>query len=76
MGITGRGVRVTVIDDGLEKDHDDLKDNYDAEISHDYSIGDLKGSPDPTPDYSTHAHGTRCAGEIAMVSNLVSFYII
>lgn len=27
-GITGRGVRVTVLDDGMEKDHEDLRDNY------------------------------------------------
>ena len=28
MGYTGRGVRVCVIDDGLEHAHDDLRDNY------------------------------------------------
>ena len=28
MGYTGRGVRVCVIDDGLEHTHDDLRDNY------------------------------------------------
>ena len=27
-GITGKGVRVAVLDDGLEYDHDDLKQNY------------------------------------------------
>lgn len=26
--ITGRGVVVTILDDGLEKDHPDLVDNY------------------------------------------------
>lgn len=28
MGYTGRGVVVGVVDDGLEKDHPELKDNY------------------------------------------------
>ena len=28
MGYTGKGVRVCVLDDGLEHLHDDLKDNY------------------------------------------------
>jgi furin len=27
-GITGRGVVVTILDDGLEKDHPDLANNY------------------------------------------------
>ena len=28
LGVTGRGVRVVVLDDGIEYTHDDLKDNY------------------------------------------------
>lgn len=28
MGYTGRGVVVGVVDDGLQKDHPELKDNY------------------------------------------------
>lgn len=27
-GITGKGVRVTILDDGIEYTHDDLKNNY------------------------------------------------
>jgi len=27
-GFTGRGVVVTILDDGIEKDHPDLKRNY------------------------------------------------
>ncbi|KAK3925028.1 Neuroendocrine convertase 1, partial [Frankliniella fusca] len=67
-GITGRGVRVTVLDDGMEKDHEDLRDNYDPAISYDVDDGD----PDPSPRYdrtTSNAHGTRCAGEIAMKAN-------
>ncbi|XP_021936626.1 neuroendocrine convertase 1-like isoform X4 [Zootermopsis nevadensis] len=68
MGITGRGVRVAVLDDGIEYTHDDLQGNYDSEISYDVNDGDS----DPTPRYDealTNAHGTRCAGEIAMSAN-------
>ena len=28
MNITGQGIRITVLDDGLEHTHSDLKDNY------------------------------------------------
>lgn len=28
MGYTGKGVVVGVVDDGLQKDHPELKDNY------------------------------------------------
>ncbi|XP_059487081.1 neuroendocrine convertase 1-like isoform X2 [Neocloeon triangulifer] len=67
-GITGRDVRVTVLDDGLEFRHRDILPNYDPEISYDLNDGDS----DPSPRYSSkepNSHGTRCAGEIAMVAN-------
>ncbi|XP_063539588.1 neuroendocrine convertase 1-like [Cydia strobilella] len=70
MGYTGRGVRVTVLDDGVEHNHTDLRDNYDPEISWDCNDGD----PDPSPsqkDLRRNSHGTRCAGEIAMTANNV-----
>jgi hypothetical protein len=34
LGVTGRGVRVVVLDDGIEYTHDDLKDNYVSLFSH------------------------------------------
>ncbi|XP_071450351.1 neuroendocrine convertase 1-like [Hetaerina americana] len=67
-GVTGRGVRICVLDDGLEATHPDLKDNYDPEISLDVNDEDN----DPSPHYNTNnsnSHGTRCAGEIAMIAN-------
>ncbi|XP_053639706.2 neuroendocrine convertase 1-like [Cherax quadricarinatus] len=67
-GVTGRGVRLLVLDDGLEWRHTDLTHNYDAEISYDFNDND----DDPTPRYDSHfsnSHGTRCAGEIAMTAN-------
>lgn len=28
MGVTGKGVAVTILDDGIETEHPDLKKNY------------------------------------------------
>ncbi|XP_055355471.1 neuroendocrine convertase 1-like [Paramacrobiotus metropolitanus] len=66
--ITGKGVVVTILDDGLESNHSDLAVNYDAEAS-----TNINGNNrNPTPRYEnpedTH-HGTRCAGEVAMQAN-------
>ncbi|MBN3326312.1 NEC1 convertase, partial [Atractosteus spatula] len=64
-GITGKGVVITVLDDGLEWNHTDIYPNYDPEASYDFNDND----PDPFPRYDStneNKHGTRCAGEIAM----------
>lgn len=67
-GITGRGVVVTILDDGLETDHPDLINNYDRMASYDVNSHD----PDPQPRYDmidSNRHGTRCAGEVAATAN-------
>nr|CAI5863688.1 unnamed protein product [Callosobruchus analis] len=67
-GITGKGIRISILDDGIEYTHEDLKDNYDPEISWDCNEGDN----DPYPRYDasqSNSHGTRCAGEAAMSAN-------
>lgn len=46
-GYTGKGVVVTILDDGIEKDHPDLRKNYDGQASYDVNDHD----PDPTPRY-------------------------
>lgn len=49
---------VTILDDGIEHNHPDLKKNYDSRASHDYNNGDS----DPSPRYTTgnvNKHGTR-----------------
>ncbi|XP_070827212.1 proprotein convertase subtilisin/kexin type 7 [Chaetodon trifascialis] len=66
--ITGRGVTVVVVDDGVEHTHQDIQPNYSPEGSYDLNSND----PDPMPhpdDRSDNHHGTRCAGEIAAVPN-------
>ncbi|PRD33332.1 UNVERIFIED_CONTAM: Fur1 [Trichonephila clavipes] len=67
-GATGKGVVVTILDDGLEKDHPDLIHNYDPAASYDINDKDF----DPHPRYdggNTNRHGTRCAGEVAASAN-------
>ncbi|XP_055871397.1 neuroendocrine convertase 1-like isoform X3 [Biomphalaria glabrata] len=68
MNITGKGVVVTILDDGLEREHPDLKDNYDPDASYDFNDNDA----DPTPRYditNENKHGTRCGGEVSMIAN-------
>jgi len=59
---------VTILDDGLEKDHPDLIKNYDPQASYDVNNRD----DDPMPRYDlidSNRHGTRCAGEVAATAN-------
>ncbi|XP_072004515.1 furin isoform X2 [Engystomops pustulosus] len=68
QGYTGKGVVVSILDDGIEKNHPDLQENYDPAASYDVNDQD----PDPQPRYTQlndNRHGTRCAGEVAAVAN-------
>ncbi|XP_077328262.1 furin isoform X1 [Lithobates pipiens] len=68
QGYTGRGIVVSILDDGIEKNHPDLEGNYDPAASYDVNDQD----PDPQPRYTQlndNRHGTRCAGEVAAVAN-------
>ncbi|KAI9886400.1 MAG: hypothetical protein M1823_001789 [Watsoniomyces obsoletus] len=67
QGITGRDIIVAIIDDGLDMDSEDLKNNYFAEGSYDFNDHGLE----PRPRLDDDRHGTRCAGEIAAVKNSV-----
>ncbi|XP_078423427.1 proprotein convertase subtilisin/kexin type 5b isoform X2 [Cetorhinus maximus] len=67
-GYTGRNVVVTILDDGIERNHPDLQQNYDQKASFDVNGNDW----DPMPRYDAsneNKHGTRCAGEVAAVAN-------
>ncbi|KAG0944276.1 hypothetical protein G6F26_004969 [Rhizopus arrhizus] len=65
QGITGKGTIVAILDDGLDFEHMDLRDNYFPEGSYDFN----DHVPDPKPRLIDDVHGTRCAGEIAAVKN-------
>ncbi|XP_072311019.1 proprotein convertase subtilisin/kexin type 7 [Eucyclogobius newberryi] len=66
--ITGRGVTVVVVDDGVEHTHQDIHPNYSPEGSYDLNSNDPDPMPHPDARSDNH-HGTRCAGEIAAVPN-------
>ncbi|XP_067910104.1 LOW QUALITY PROTEIN: proprotein convertase subtilisin/kexin type 7-like [Heterodontus francisci] len=66
--VTGEGVTVVVVDDGVEYTVQDIQANYSPEGSYDLNSND----PDPMPhpdEHSDNHHGTRCAGEIAAAPN-------
>ncbi len=68
MNVTGSGVTVAVVDDGVQWDHPDLLANYNPKGSFDLNSND----DNPMPQYDENEenkHGTRCAGEIAAVPN-------
>ncbi|KAJ1557927.1 pheromone processing endoprotease [Nowakowskiella sp. JEL0078] len=64
-GLSGKNVTVCFVDDGLDYDHPDLKDNFFAEGSYDFN--DHRKLPTPTTPEDHH--GTRCAGEVAAKRN-------
>ena len=59
-GYTGRGIKVAVVDSGLEIEHEDLATNVDATKSFNF----LTNTNDPTPSVSGFDHGTAVAGII------------
>ncbi|KAI8973037.1 peptidase S8/S53 domain-containing protein [Pilobolus umbonatus] len=65
QGITGKGINVAILDDGLDYESEDLIDNFFAEGSYDFNLHD----PMPKPRLWDDNHGTRCAGQIAAGKN-------
>ncbi|XP_063234781.1 furin-like protease 2 [Bacillus rossius redtenbacheri] len=64
-GYSGKGVVVSILDDGIQTNHPDLALNYDRLASTDINDND----DDPTPrDDGDNKHGTRCAGEVAGIA--------
>lgn len=70
-GPTGRGVRVAVVDTGLETCHTDLAANIEAGASHNFNVGPWAGaaSRDPFQPSSMGDHGTSVAGVIAAAAS-------
>ena len=64
-GITGFNSTVAIVDDGLDMNSGDLRDNYFADGSWDFN----DARPEPKPTLSDDRHGTRCAGEVAAGRN-------
>jgi furin len=68
QGITGKGIVVTILDDGVERTNPDLVENYDPMAS--YDVNDNDGDPSPRYDLTdSNRHGTRCAGEVSASAN-------
>ncbi|KAK7038031.1 PHOMO B domain-containing protein [Favolaschia claudopus] len=65
MGLTGKGIISSLVDDGLDYTSLDLKDNFDADDSYDFNDHE----PLPTPKLADDHHGTRCAGQVAAGKN-------
>jgi len=63
-GFRGKGVRVGVVDDGLQTAHSDLTANVDTTNDKDWNGNDN----DPNPG-SADNHGTACAGNVAACGN-------
>ncbi|GMW02721.1 MAG: hypothetical protein AMXMBFR84_38570 [Candidatus Hydrogenedentota bacterium] len=62
---TGEGVRIGVVDDGLQTAHEDLAANVRTDIDIDIAGNDL----DPNPTSPSHGHGTSVSGVAAAVTN-------
>ena len=48
-GYTGKGIKITILDDGLEWNNSDILANYDPQASYDLNDND----PDPFPRYDS-----------------------
>ena len=67
-GDWGGGVKVLVLDDGLDIRHPDLASNVDAARLRNFDAN-AKDSADPTPTGADDAHGTAVAGIIAAAAH-------
>jgi kexin len=66
-GVTGAGVTVAIVDDGIEGTHADFEGGaFSAEGSWDFNAN--RATPTPR---ASDGHGTRCAGEVAARPNAV-----
>lgn len=68
---TGAGVRIGIVDDGLDQSHPDLAPAVDRSLGYDWNDDDLDPSPvlDETENQSGDDHGTAVAGLAAARGN-------
>src|SRR5690606_20390406 len=65
QSVDGAGVRVAVIDSGIEVTHEDLQPNIVPVASSNYRAGTHAGSAYPLPCAAGNVHGTAVAGIVA-----------
>nr|XP_022302232.1 proprotein convertase subtilisin/kexin type 6-like isoform X2 [Crassostrea virginica] len=63
-GYTGRGIKIAIVDNGVEINHPDLITNQITELAFNF----MDGTTNPSPD-SGASHGTKCAGIATAVAN-------
>lgn len=63
--LTGAGVTIAIVDDGLQHAHPDLRANYDR--AHSWDFNDQDADPTPVGDHA--GHGTSAAGVAAAAAN-------
>ncbi|XP_059488802.1 neuroendocrine convertase 1-like [Neocloeon triangulifer] len=67
-GITGHGVTLFVLDDGLQARNKEIAQNY--EKTNSWDVSDINHPmPSPAPRNPSDSHGTFCAGALAAVAN-------
>jgi subtilisin family serine protease len=71
-GYSGKGIKVGIVDTGLEAAHEDLQANVDLPHSINFSVctnGSNQNCPnDPTPTFTGFDHGTAVAGIVGAVA--------
>src|SRR5690606_8931260 len=67
----GAGIRIGIVDDGLQTAHPDLAPNVDTVTDKDWNQNDNDPNPDPADDGTDYSndHGTACAGNAAARGN-------
>jgi len=73
-GRTGRGVRVAVVDSGIDTEHPDLKGKVKASVEAVAEDGRIEFRPSISGDQA--GHGTACAGIIASVAPDADLYSV
>lgn len=61
QGYAGEGIRIAVVDDGLQKDHPDLSGNFQSDLSWDFNDDDSDPSPRRGDSHGTSASGVAAA---------------